>query len=395
MLVYGCDETGNERSHEVADTEIRTVDGKTRPNSGRSPGWVVAFRETFDNVSIDNPSWQRDTYPDDGPFSDDGAYFEDQAIKLPTAYRATQPFGTQDWLTIESYSRDEATRFGDLVTVVDDPAGGTNKVLKITSPAHTDATVIRPTRALPARYRVSLRVGYADFGTGKGRNGYQGNECAGPWIDGQAKTDNGFYWLAILDQSPRPHNNIWIHHHRKVVIDSDNHLEPWWTEIWNGNEFVESGVHPVMMFVLDGLSEGTVRTGKPFIALSDGKWQHQAHLDAIRAADAYKANTWYRVSIERSNGKFIIEASGDFEYGGQQTYRKSIDYAANCVWHYNRTPEEVDERCLDQGTWPGLSGFLKWPAGEGWPDYFMFGDPHANFYEGHVYYDDVTLEVWQ
>jgi hypothetical protein len=26
----------------------------------------------------------------------------------------------------------------------------------------------------------------------------------------------------------------------------------------------------------------------------------------------------------------------------------------------------------------------QWPAGEGWPDYFMFGDPHANYYEGQV-----------
>jgi len=37
----------------------------------------------------------------------------------------------------------------------------------------------------------------------------------------------------------------------------------------------------------------------------------------------------------------------------------------------------------------------RWPAGQGWPDYFMLGDPHANFYEGEVHYDDIRLEVWR
>jgi hypothetical protein len=30
-----------------------------------------------------------------------------------------------------------------------------------------------------------------------------------------------------------------------------------------------------------------------------------------------------------------------------------------------------------------------------WPDFFMFGDPHSNYYEGEVLYDDVTLELWR
>lgn len=29
----------------------------------------------------------------------------------------------------------------------------------------------------------------------------------------------------------------------------------------------------------------------------------------------------------------------------------------------------------------------------GWPEYFMFGDPHTNYYRGEVYYDDLRLEV--
>jgi hypothetical protein len=34
-----------------------------------------------------------------------------------------------------------------------------------------------------------------------------------------------------------------------------------------------------------------------------------------------------------------------------------------------------------------------WPPGVGWPDDFLFGDPHTNSYEGAVLYDDVRLEA--
>jgi len=30
----------------------------------------------------------------------------------------------------------------------------------------------------------------------------------------------------------------------------------------------------------------------------------------------------------------------------------------------------------------------------GVPDFFMFGDPHNNYYRGQVFYDDVKLEYW-
>jgi hypothetical protein len=54
-----------------------------------------------------------------------------------------------------------------------------------------------------------------------------GGECSEPWFNCDSTLQNGFYWLTILDEVPRPHNNIWIHHHRKVVIDSDNNKESW------------------------------------------------------------------------------------------------------------------------------------------------------------------------
>jgi hypothetical protein len=425
VVYWGCSESPLSRSDGgcgCGDGELtgggdsdRNADGGRKGADGRGSdgasiadvgvrGWAVAYEETFESLAVGAPSWRADTYPNDGPFSDFGRVFTDPAIDadlpkleredLPTAFRASWPFGRDGWLTAESYTRDEEREFGQLLRVVADPAGGANKVLQLSSPAHTDATVIRPSDKLPARYRVSLRVGYADFGTGSGNNGYDGGESARPWIAGDANSDNGFYWLAILDAPPRPHNNVWIHQHRKVVVDSDNHQPPW-TEIYNGSDFVLTGIHPAMMIWLDGRSTGTMRTGKQFITYAAGAWQREAQIDAIRAVDAYKPNTWYRVLIERSEGHYTIEVSGDFAHGGQQTYRASLDYADNCVWHYNNTPEELAPRCVDESAWPGLEGFPKWPASGAWPDYFMFGDPHANFYEGKVYYDDVKLEIWK
>lgn len=364
-------------------------------DDGSTSGWTTLHSESFEQLSIPSTSWRNDERPDDGVFADNGAYFTEQGIAPPVAYRVTQPIGAQGWLTIESYTRDNGTATSDLVRVVSDPAGGTNKVLMISSPRHTDATVIRPTSALPSRYRVSLRVGFASFGDGSGDNGYNDDERAEPWRDASAKTDNGFYWLTILDAVPRPHNNIWIHHHRKVVVDSDNHLPGWWINIWDGSNYTPDGVHPVMMFGLDGTVKGLtdrLELGKPFIAYSNGQWQRENDVGEIRGLDAYKPNTWYRVAIERSGATYTLEVSGDFQFGGQKTYRAEIDAAENCVWHYNRPGEQARSACLDSATWPHTSDAI-WPEGAGWPDYFMFGDPHVNYYEGKVYYDDLKLEV--
>jgi hypothetical protein len=280
-----------------------------------------------------------------------------------------------------------------MLSIVPDPANPSNHVIRLASPAHTDATVVRSSDPLPDRYRVSLRVGFASFGDGRdGLNGYAtGTETALPWRTDLAKTQNGFYWLAIIDSLPRPHNNSWIHHHRKVTFDSDNNFPPW-TEIFNGQSFVLSGEHPLDMFALDGRGPRTEMTGEPLITYADGQWQPSG---AIRSVDAYLDHEWYAVSIERSGTIYTMEVSGRFQFGGETTYRASIDAAASCVWHYNRSAAEDASACVDESTFPSLPGFPAWPAGATWPDWLMFGDPHNNFYMGEVYYDDIRLEVFR
>ena len=85
---------------------------------------------------------------------------------------------------------------------------------------------------------------------------------------------------------------------------------------------------------------------------------------------------------------------GDFQHGGQQRYGGTIDAAARCVYHYNQSAAAQDQRCVNTDTFSELPGRPHWPQGSAYPDYFMFGDPHNNFYEGTVYYDDVKLETW-
>jgi hypothetical protein len=360
------------------------------------PGWAEAALEGFETTTLPDAGFAADPVPDDGPFADAGEFFSRRGVTPPRAFRSTAAFGSGGWLTVESYTRREQAALGEHVHVVADPADPANRVLRVSSPEHTDGTVIRPTFPLPARYRISLRVGFASFGDGQpGLNGYDGRERAEPWWpDEDATLQNGFYWLTILDHLPRPHTTTWIHHHRKLVVDSDNHHPPW-MEIWNGEQFVWSGEHPIMVIALDGSRPGDEKTGNHFIPWSNGAWQPSG---TIRAVDAYLPDTWYRVLIERDGPRYTVEVSGRFRYGGEQTYRASIDAAERCVWHYPTTAAEAAGAtgCEDPGSFASVGpAYPRWPAGGVWPDWFMFGDPHANYYEGAVHYDDVKLELWR
>jgi hypothetical protein len=66
-------------------------------------------------------------------------------------------------------------------------------------------------------------------------------------------------------------------------------------------------------------------------------------------------------------------------------------------WHYNQRPDGYDGRFNADWTWQGPGGTLvdrdTWPAGSAYPDRFMIGDPHMNFYEGKAQVDDIRLYV--
>src|SRR5213595_1776305 len=103
-------------------------------------GWQVAFREDFESSTMPQGAWSPDPVPDDGPFADNGSFFKAQGVVPPKAFRTSVPFGDQNWLTAESYTRNDQRPFGDLLSIVPDPSGAPGHVLKLASPAHTDAT---------------------------------------------------------------------------------------------------------------------------------------------------------------------------------------------------------------------------------------------------------------
>lgn len=356
-------------------------------------GTKQRYSEDFETgINISSCPWYLESLEDVDPFSESGVFFTRQKISAVKGYRKSFSFGDQGWLTAELYSRRHNKKIAELFQVVDDPSRKSNKVLRLKTPEHTDGMIIRSTWPLPTHYRLSLKVGFAQYGDGQSLlNGYnRGDERAEPWLKDSAITENGFYWLAILDVQPKPHNNIWIHHHRKFVIDSDNHNQGW-MEIFNGKTFENSGTNPIMVFALDGKGKNQLLTGKPFISYANQMWQPSG---AIRAVDAYLPEQWYQLTFTRSPQSYHFTISGIFKFGGATVYEGEINLEKACVWHYNRTGETLAENCIDHSFFENIGeGFPFWPADIGYPDYFMFGDPHINYYEGQVYYDDISLEI--
>src|SRR5699024_3593329 len=107
-----------------------------------------------------------------------------------------------------------------------------------------------------------------------------------------------------------------------------------------------------MMFGLDGRGPTSARTGKPFIAWSGGRWN--AGDEALRAVDAYLPGEWYRVVVERFDTRFTLEISGRFRFGGETTYRATLDAAERRLWHFNRSAAEDASACVDESPLPEL-----------------------------------------
>lgn len=338
---------------------------------------VSMKKQNFDEFPFhDVPEWGADTAAYQGPYSESGEYFQEKNIVNPPALRNTVPIGQGDWLVAELYTRTEKPIVLDYIDIVADPKNANNQVLKISTPDHTDGVVLRSKNPLPPKYRISLKIGFAQYGNESKLNGYNdGNESAEPWQALSSVGHNGFYWLAILDSAPKPHNNIWIHHHRKFVIDS-----------WNRKNFNNT----VNVIALDGKSETHQAFGKKFISYVDGRWQKISDVPV----DYYLPDEWYTVTFTRTALYYEYAIEGRFKNAGQTIYTDRIDYRKNCIYHYNQTAEELAPDCIDNShqVFAGKS-FTAWPNGSAYPEYFMFGEPHINYYEGSVLIDDISLEV--
>ena len=335
------------------------------------------FKEDFSQFPFLNANaWHKDPQIYDGPYSESGEYYQAQNIIAPEAFRNTFDLGEGNWLTAELYTRTSRPILLDYLDVVTDPDDPSNQVLKISTPKHTDGVVLRSKNPLPSKYKISLKIGFANYGDDTELNGYDsGDEKATPWRKLSSVGHNGFYWLSILDSVPKPHNNIWIHHHRKFVIDS-----------WNRNEFNNT----VNVIALDGKSDTHGQYGKKFISYVDEQWKRVSDVPI----DYYLPNEWYEVSFTRTPLFYEFSISGIFRNAGQKTYKDRINIRENCVYHYNQTVEELSAGCVDNRAQQILDkDFVSWPSGSAFPEYFMLGEPHINYYEGSVLVDDISLEI--
>lgn len=385
--------------------------------------WRLVHHETFD-LPFAAPVWIEDTYGDDSAyhvddFDEDGAFFTERGgstfvanLRRFRSFRSSSRYGDDGWLTVEAYGRDSDR---DGIPETGGQFASVDGAARLTSTRHYDGAIIRSTDPLPARYRVEVTVSDIAFGgardgdwTQRGKvNGYDGDEVADPWLfrdddptPRSATTQNGLYFLCITDYDrPAPHNNVFIHHHRKVVMDTDNNhydtaadspVQGTWSKVWNPQtqRGEPDGSHYVSMLWLDGESFGNDWYGNRFVSFTPVGWETSEPI----FTDKYVDGERYRFAIERDGDRYTMSVSGRFYYGGITTYRASREFRESPVtWHYNQTSGEYAPADHDEVRRYSGAEHHTWPAGSAYPDYFLFGDPHINFYEGTAVFDDLDL----
>ena len=386
-----------------------------RPTAGPRalPSYHLAYHETFDAPFDESAPWVEDTGAPGGPYEadpvygDHGRFFVERGgatftggLRSFRAFRRSTAYGERGWLTVEQYGRD-SDRDGVPETVGRFEARAGKA--RLVSTRHYDGAILRSTLPLPPRYRVEVTVSSIDFGGADGgsfrhgakTNGYDGDERADPWrftetdVEPMAATDNGVYFLCITDYPrPAPHNNVFIHHHRKVVMDTDSNPEEW-SSVWDpvARAAVRDGSRYVSMIWLDGESMADDFRGNAFTSWTPGGWKSGPIF-----ADKYLPGETYVFAIERDGASYALSVRGRFHHGGLTTYAARRAFREPpATWHYNQTPEEYGAPAsAATGNERGPST-LHWPPGSAYPDYFFFGDPHINYYEGTAEFDDVKL----
>lgn len=404
----------------LALATCRIAPGEPAPEAPRAGAsvtrWKLVRHETFDTPLREPASWVEDTYGAESPyhvdaFDEDGDFFIEHGkdtfltgLKSFRSFRKSFTYGDDGWLTLELYGRDSDR---DGVPETGGKFIAERGRAKLVSTRHYDGAIVRSTQALPARYRVEVTVSNIHFGgrdgksfrSGGSTNGYDGDEIADPWRfsdrspnPAPAITDNGVYFLCISDYArPAPHNNVFIHHHRKVVMDTDNNESDGrsWSKVWDplAGRGVEEGSHYVSMIWLRGDDFGSEWTGNRFLSYTRGGFREDETF-----VDQYLADEAYVFSIERDGEAFTMSASGRFARGGATSYRATRPMRGPPpIWHYNRAAEEYREPVFDQvKTYLG-NAHHTWPSGSAYPEHFFFGDPHINFYEGSAEFDDLKL----
>ncbi|SFP68857.1 hypothetical protein SAMN05421810_103106 [Amycolatopsis arida] len=430
-----------------------TAGGAGTAGVAHRPGWRLVAAEGFGRpLHVDAAPWVRDPLGPNSPwavdaFDDDGAAFRamsdpDFSAQLATLdiYRKRVAFGERGWLTAEiaavDSDRDGRPDSNPGLSTVHVPGHG--RAARIDQPSWDAGVLIRPTRPLPPRYRVEMTLRAIDFGgTRDGSfsydgkfNGYRPTGCktSYPWtftgaLPGTARCDypdvtrfNGFYYLTILDHAnPAPHGNPGIHYRRKVIMDGyyTATQNPYGTcnpatgQIYGTPDSSANGVNAIFArgdrFRNNNVSNeyyfktacGEFDGTKPFGP--DGRYR--GILTSAELQPELLPAAEYRFAVERDGSGYTIEMSGPFRFVGQTTLRFRHEFVEDGrpIWHHNNTPDAYGGEFDTSLTSTGPSGEYRtehtWPAGSAYPDTFIIGDPHLNFYEGSAVVDDIRLYV--
>jgi hypothetical protein len=207
---------------------------------------------------------------------------------------------------------------------------------------------------------------------------------------------------------PAPHNNVFIHNHRKVGMDMYNVSGGWASAYSVCNpatgalmEYQDSTTNAINSIFFDGSRFRSPEIGyQQFVMPTEcgGSDPNASIVSAAELAPELMPNRSYSFAIERDAGGYTTEMSGPFRRIGQATLRYRRDFVQDGVpiWHYNQTAAEYDGRFNSTLTFNGPFGSYtreQWPAGSAYPDYFVIGDPHLNYYEGSATIDDLRLYV--
>ena len=413
--------------------------------------WKLVHTESFSSLGgVAKAAWVRDPQGAGSPWNvdhldDDGAFFDIQGgedfrrhLQAAGIVRKRAVFGTNGWLTVELAARDgNADGRPDSA-----PSLGTVKVAgqsagRLSAPTHDSGVIVRNTQALPARYRIEYTLRTLDFGgkrngswfEGGAVNGYAGAGCKTSWpwkragsfagsADpcnanfGDVRAENGFYFLTIVDYDrPAPHNNVFIHHHRKVGMDMYN-VNASWSQSYavcnpgtrTTEEYADSATRAVNAIFFDGSRLRSPEIGYQQLLMPtecgayDGSDPDASLVSAAEIVPELLPAQSYRFAIERDATGYTMEMSGPFRHTGQATFRYHRDFVQDGrpIWHYNQTAAEYDGAFDSTLTFSGPYGSYTrqlWPAGSAYPDYFVIGDPHLNYYEGSATIDDLSLYV--
>ncbi|MDI9903167.1 hypothetical protein QM716_25250 [Rhodococcus sp. IEGM 1409] len=425
--------------------------------ANQKSGWQLVSQESFNTpLKVDSAPWQLDPQGEQSPwhiddFDDDSPVWSQISGPAATTnmdslnvFRKRVAFGKNDWLTAEiaavDKDKDGTPDSQPGLSTVKLPGG--EKAAKINEPSWDGGVIIRPTTALPEEYRVEMTLRGIDFGgkrngtfdyDGK-TNGYAAGDCKTgfPWTFkgaapdksrcqyGDVKPDNGFYYMTILDHdNPAPHGNPGIHYRRKVIMDGYYATSPWTTkygtcnpatgEIYSSTEGNYNGVNAIFprgdKFRPQNNNISTEYYYKTSCGDYDGagtfgdKGQYKDILTTAEIQPELMPDASYTFAVERDKTGYTIEMSGPFSHIGQTTLRYHSDFVENGrpIWHYNQKPEEYNGEFDQQLNHTGPAGTNTtehtWPAGSAYPDSFVIGDPHLNYYEGSAVVDDIKLFV--